>query len=124
MPQITSVGTYQQGTWVYFEIQYADPGHDAQGFAFLGVDGSGWVEHSYPFPGPGSVVIGPDSIAYPLDLGCGTPRQHDADIEVWIYDTAGARSQPGQIHLACPSPADAVAAGQGAEHGQESSGIR
>ena len=122
-PQIMSVGTYQQGTWVYLEIQYADPGHDAQGFGFAGADGSRWIEDSYPFPGPGIGIIGPDSIAYPLDLACGTPRQHDADIEAWIYGTAGARSQPGEIHLACTSPAGTLAAGQGAEHAQESIGI-
>lgn len=101
MPQIISVGTYQQGASVYFDIHYADPAQDAAGFGFLGVDGSRWVEETYPFSSPGPGIVGPQSIAYPLDLGCGTPDQHDAQIEAWIYDTAEASSQPVTIHLAC-----------------------
>ena len=101
MPQITSVGTYQQGTWVYFDVQYADPGQDAQGFGFMGVVGSRWVEETYPFSSPGPGIVGPDSVAYPVDLECGTPAQHFGEVEVWIYDSAGARSQPVVIRLAC-----------------------
>lgn len=101
VPQITTVGTYQQGTWVYFDIGYADPGHDAQGFGFMGVNGSSWVAETLPFSSPGSGIIGADSIAYPLDLECGTSLQHQAEVEVWIFDTAGARYQPAVIHLAC-----------------------
>jgi hypothetical protein len=101
VPRIISVGTYQQGVWVYFDIHYADPGQDAAGFGFLGVNGSRWVEQTYPFSSPGPGIVGPDSIAYPLNLECGTAEQHDAEIEAWIYDTAGASSQPVTIHLAC-----------------------
>ncbi len=101
VPQITSAGTYSQGTWVYFEVHYADPGQDAQGFGFMGVNGSRWVEETYPFSSPDRGIVGPDSIAYPLNLGCGTAEQQEAEVEVWIYDTAGARSQPVVIHLAC-----------------------
>ena len=100
-PQITGVETYQQGTWVYFDIHYADPGNDAQGFGFMGVNGSLWVAETYPFASPGPGVAGPDSIAYPLDLECGTAGQHTAEVEAWIYDAAGARSQPAMIQLAC-----------------------
>lgn len=101
MPQITSAGTHQQGVWVYFDVHYADPGDDAQGFGFMGVNGSRWVEETYPFSGPDQGVAGPDSISYPLDLGCGTTRQHGAELQVWIYDTAGDSSQPVVIQLAC-----------------------
>ncbi len=101
VPRIISVGTYQQGVWVYFDVHYADPGQDAAGFGFLGVNGSRWVEQTYPFSSPGPGIVGPDSIAYPLNLECGTAEQHDAEIEAWIYDTAGASSQPVTIHLAC-----------------------
>jgi hypothetical protein len=101
VPRITSAGTYQRGAWVYFDVQYADPGQDAEGFGFLGVNGSRWVEETHPFSSPGGGIVGPGSIAYPLDLGCGTAKQHDAEIEAWIYDTAGASSQPVTIHLAC-----------------------
>jgi serine/threonine protein kinase len=101
VPRITSVGTYQQGTLVYFDVQYADPGQDAQGFGFTGSDGQHWVEGRYPFSSPGDGIVGPDSIAYPLDLECGTARQHTAEVEAWIYDAAGVSSQPAVINLAC-----------------------
>jgi len=105
VPQITSVGTYQQGTWVYFDVHYADPGNDAQGFGFIGVNGFHPVAETYPFASPGRGVAAPGSIAYPLGLECGTAEQHTAEVEAWIYDTAGARSEPVMIHLACqPDP--------------------
>lgn len=103
MPRITSVGTYQQGAWVYFDVRYADPGQDAQGFGFTGSDGQRWVEGQYPFSSPGAGIVGPDSIAYPLDLDCGTTRQHTAEVEAWIYDAAGVSSQPVVFNLACTS---------------------
>jgi hypothetical protein len=101
VPQITSVATYRQGVWVYFDLRYADPGNDAQGFGFMGSNGNGWTEGTYPFSSPDGGIVGPDSIAYPLDLACGTARQHAAEIEAWIYDAAGASSRPAVIHLAC-----------------------
>jgi hypothetical protein len=96
-----SVSTYRQGVWVYFDVYYADPGQDAQGFGFMGVNGSRWVEESYPFSSPNRGIVGPDNVAYPLNLECGTAQQHKAEIEAWIYDTAAARSQPVGIRLAC-----------------------
>jgi serine/threonine protein kinase len=101
VPQITSVSTYQQGIWVYFDVQYADPGQDAQGFGFMGVDGSRWVEASYPFARAHRGIVGTDSVAYPIKLECGTAHQRQAEIEVWIYDTGAARSQPVMVDLAC-----------------------
>jgi hypothetical protein len=101
VPQITSVSTYQQGTWVYFDVQYADPGNDAQGFGFMGSNGNRWSEETYPFSSPGRGIVGLDSVAYPLNLACGTARARAAEIEVWIYDAAGSSSQPAVIHLAC-----------------------
>jgi hypothetical protein len=95
------VGTYQRGRWVYFDVHYADPGQDAQGFGFMGVNGSRWVEETYPFSSPGRGILGPDSVTYPLNLECGTARPHQAEIEAWIYDTAAALSQPVVIRLAC-----------------------
>ena len=103
MPLITSVTTYQQGAWVYFDVQYADPGNDAQGFGFMGSNGDRWIEGTYPFASPDRGIVGPDSIAYPLNLACGTARQRAAEIEVWIYDAAGASSLSTVIHLTCTS---------------------
>jgi len=101
VPRITGAGTYQQGAWVYFDVYYVDPGQDAQGFGFTGSNGQRWVEGQYPFSSPHGGIVGPDSIAYPIDLQCGTARQHKAEVEAWIYDTAGVTSQPVVINLTC-----------------------
>jgi len=102
-PEITGSATYREGTSVYFDVQYADPGNDARGFGFMGVNGSRWMEATYPFSSPDEGIAGPGNIAYPLDLECGTAGQHVAEVEAWIYDTAGQSSQPVRISLACPS---------------------
>jgi serine/threonine protein kinase len=108
VPQITRAGTYQQGIWVYFDVHYADPGNDARGLGFVGINGFRPVAGTYPFSSPDRGIAGPDSIAYPIDLECGTAGQHTAEVEAWIYDTAGARSEPVMIHLACQAGPDAV----------------
>ncbi len=102
-PEIIGSAVYREGTRVYFDVQYADPGNDARGFGFMGVNGSRWMEATYPFSSPDEGIAGPDSIAYPLDLECGTAGQHVAEVEAWIYDAAGQSSQPVRISLACPS---------------------
>jgi hypothetical protein len=101
VPQITSVGTYQQGVLVYFDIHYADPGNDAAGFGFVGVNGSGWAEENHPFSSPSYGIVGTDSIAYPFNQGCGTAQEYESYVQAWIYDTAGDRSTPVVIHLVC-----------------------
>ena len=40
VPEITGVGQHTQGVLVYFDIQYADPGNNAEGFGFVGVNAS------------------------------------------------------------------------------------
>jgi serine/threonine protein kinase len=101
VPSIKSVGTYRKGVWVYFDVQYANPGHDAVGFGFMGANGSRWVQETYPFSSPGRGIAGPDRVAYPLNLECGTAKPHKAEIETWIYDSAGASSKPVVISLTC-----------------------
>jgi eukaryotic-like serine/threonine-protein kinase len=101
VPEITSVGTYTQGVLVYFDIHYADPGNDAEGFGFVGVNGSGWAEENHPFTSPSYGIVGTDSIAYPFNEACGTAQQYDSYVQAWIYDTAGNRSTPVTIHLVC-----------------------
>jgi serine/threonine protein kinase len=101
VPQITSVGTYTQGELVYFDIDYSDPGNNAEGFGFVGVDGSGWAEETHPFSSPSYGIVGTDSIAYPFNEECGTAQQYESFVEAWIYDTAGDRSTPVVIHLVC-----------------------
>jgi hypothetical protein len=105
VPTITSVGTYTQGELVYFDVHYADPGHNAEGFGFVGVNGSGWAEENHPFTSPSYGIVGPDSIAYPFNEECGTPQQYDSYVEAWINDTAGQHSTPIVIHLVCTGPA-------------------
>jgi hypothetical protein len=101
VPEITSVSTYTQGVFVYFDISYSDPVHDAEGFGFVGVNGSGWAEEIQPFSSPSYGIVGTDSIAYPFNEGCGTGQQYDSYVQAWIYDTAGNQSNPVVIHLVC-----------------------
>jgi hypothetical protein len=101
-PRITGTYTYQQGATVVFEISYSDPGHDAAGFGFVGVQGSGWLpRQDHSFSSPGDAIVAGNSIAVPLDQGCGTGIEFTSTVKAWIYDTAGARSKPVIIHLAC-----------------------
>ena len=100
-PRITHTFTYQQGTRVYFEIYYSDPGHNAAGFGFVGVKGSDWRKQQYSFSSPADGIVTGNSIAFPLDQGCGTGFEYFSTVKAWIYDKAGARSKPVIIHLAC-----------------------
>jgi Protein kinase domain len=101
VPRITGTFTYQQGQMVYFEIYYADPGQDAKGFGFVGVDGSDWPPQTYAFSDPADGIVEAGSVAYPLNQACGTGLEYTSSVKAWIYDTAGQRSQPVVIHLAC-----------------------
>ena len=102
-PQITSVQTYTQGVYVYFKIYYADSDNDAEGFGFVGVNGSGWAEEQHPFSSPSYGTAGPGWIEYPFNQECGTPQAYDSYVEAWIYDTEGTDSQSVVIHLVCTS---------------------
>ena len=86
---------------VYFEISYADPGHNAAGFGFVGVDGSDWAEQSYSFSNPASGIVEAETVAYPLNQGCGTGLEYTSTVKAWIWDSAGISSKPVVIHLAC-----------------------
>lgn len=102
MPQIASVSTYTNGVEVYFLIDYTDANNDAEGFGFVGINGSGWAEEQHPFSSPSYGIVGHDSIAYPFNLGCGTANQvPQSYVKAWIYDTAGADSSPADIKLVC-----------------------
>jgi hypothetical protein len=100
---ITQVTTYTQGVFVYFKITYADPGNNAEGFGFVGVNGSGWAEETHPFSSSSYGIVGPNSIAYPFNQECGTEEQTDSYVQAWIYDTAGDLTKPVTIHLVCTS---------------------
>jgi serine/threonine protein kinase len=100
-PRITGSYTYQAGAMVYFVISYADPGHNAAGFGFVGVEGSDWARQHYSFSSPAEGIVEANSIAYPLNQGCGTGFEYTSTVKAWIYDKAGGRSKPVIIHLAC-----------------------
>ena len=100
-PRITGTYTYQQGAMVYFEISYSDPGHNAAGFGFVGVEGSLWPRQHYSFSSPAQGFVEPNSIAFPLNQGCGTGFEYTSTVKAWIYDQAGTSSKPVIIHLAC-----------------------
>jgi eukaryotic-like serine/threonine-protein kinase len=104
-PRITSTLTYQQGRMVFFVILFSDPGHNAAGFGFVGTNGSDWREQSYSFSSPPDGIVEANSVSYPLDQACGTGLAYESDIKAWIYDTAGTRSRPVVIHLACSTDA-------------------
>jgi hypothetical protein len=100
-PRIMGTSTYQQGRMVYFEIFYEDSGHDAAGFSFVGVDESDMPRQVLSFSSAAGAIVEQGLVAYPLNQGCGTDREHTSTIKAWIYDSAGVRSQPVVIHLAC-----------------------
>jgi protein kinase-like protein len=101
VPRIIGTYTYQHGQMMYFRIVFSDPGHIAAGFGFVGTNGSDWRRQHYPFSAPGKGIVEPNSIAYPLNQGCGTGLEYASDIKAWIYDTVGTRSKPVVIHLVC-----------------------
>ena len=103
-PRIIRTSTYEQGDMVFFELFYSDPGHDAAGFSFVGVDESdGLPKHVIPSSRPGPGVVETGFISYPLNQGCGTGQEYTSSVKAWIYDKTGARSKPVVIHLACTS---------------------
>jgi Protein kinase domain len=99
--QVTKVYTYQQGTMVFVEIYYTDRDNNADGFGFMGVDGSPIAEVTYPFSSPGDGIVETGSIRYPFDEGCGTGQHRSDSIEVWVT-AAGKRSpRSAPVRLAC-----------------------
>ena len=87
---------------MYFEISYSDPGHNAAGFGFVGVQGSDWREQDYSFSNPARRHRRRGT-ASPIrsNQGCGTGLEYTSTVKAWIYDKAGVRSKPVIIHLAC-----------------------
>ena len=86
---------------VYVEISYTDTGNNAEGFGFVGVNGTSQPEENYSFSSPSDGIVEPGSITYPFNQECGTTGQHASYVKAWIYDSAGARSKSVVIHLAC-----------------------
>jgi hypothetical protein len=100
-PRITRTFTYQQGEMVFFELVYSDPGHNATGFGFVGVEESDLPEQHHSFSNPAAGIVEANSISYPLNQGCGSGLEFTSTVRAWIYDSAGNRSKRVIIHLAC-----------------------
>jgi serine/threonine protein kinase len=101
--QVTKVYTYQQGPMVFVEIYYTDRDNNADGFGFMGVDGSPIADVTYQFSSPGDGIVETGSIRYPFDEGCGTGQHRSDSIEVWVT-AAGKRSpRSAPVRLACAS---------------------
>lgn len=101
VPQITSVSTYTKGVLDYVRLTYTDPGNDAKGFGFVGINGAGWAEENHPFTAPSYGIVGKDQIDYPFNLLCGTASHYSSAVEAWIYNSQGVRSYPVRVALNC-----------------------
>jgi hypothetical protein len=86
-----------------FKIYYSNPGNNADGFGFMGVDGSSVSEQNHLFSSPGDGIIENGIIAYPIDQGCGTSQPRSNHVKVWVNYGASARSKPVTIPLVCPT---------------------
>ncbi|MDQ2815111.1 MAG: protein kinase [Actinomycetota bacterium] len=100
-PVITGVYTYQQAEMMYFDIYYTDPGNNAAGFGFVGVNGTSLGQQNYLFSNPGDGIIEPGSITYSLTQACVTGQPRTSSVKVWVYDTAGTRSNTKTVSLSC-----------------------
>jgi hypothetical protein len=101
LPQVLTATTYSVGRLVYLSLTYADPGGDAAGFGFAGVNGAKWAAESHPFTGLTDGLVSVGTVAYPFDLGCGTAQQYQGSVAAWIYDAAGRRGPSVTARLAC-----------------------
>ncbi|MFD2091177.1 esterase/lipase family protein [Blastococcus deserti] len=100
-PRIAAVDTYTEGALVYVSLSFTDPDGDAQGFGFRGINGAGWAEENQTFTETSYGRVTPGRIDYPFNHACGTGSPVESDIEAWIYDAAGHRSEPVAVHLGC-----------------------
>ena len=101
IPSINGVFGYQNGALAYDSITYANPGRDATGFGFVGINGAGWALENHPFSSPFYGIVGNDRIDYPYNLACGTAQEYNSWVEAWISDSQGLRSNPVEVYLSC-----------------------
>ena len=109
-PKIMLVETFREGEepLVFFRLFFTDPGNTATGFGFRGAKGSLWAEENHPFSSPSYGRVSPGRIEYPFNHLCGTSSAYESDVEAWLYDRAGQRSQSITVHLACSAPSEVV----------------
>jgi hypothetical protein len=95
-PVITGYKTYQQGVMVVLSVSYIGT---ADGFTFVGIDGSGWAEENHPLSSPGYGTVSPGNIEYPFNSGCGTASAYQSDVAFRVYNGDGGSTI--DVHLAC-----------------------
>lgn len=98
-PVITGYDTFQEGDLIFLRLNYTDPDGDAEGFGFRGVNGSGWAEETHPFSDPSYGRVSEGTIAYPFNHLAASDSPIESDVEAWIYDKEGWRSDPVTVHL-------------------------
>lgn len=101
IPSINGIFGYQKGVLSYYSLTYANPGRDAKGFGFVGINGAGWAEENHPFSSPSYGIVRKNRIDYPFNLECGTSQEYTSWVEAWIYDSQGLRSNPVEVPLSC-----------------------
>jgi len=112
VPVITQTNTFvgdclnpsiHEGVCVWAVWSYS--GSHADGFGFVGANGSGWGKETHPFSAPSYGHISGNTIEYPFNSGCGTSSQYDSYVKVWVYVNYEGRQLESvnspTIHLAC-----------------------
>ena len=95
-PVITGYTTYQQGVMVVLSVNYIGP---ADGFTFVGIDGSGWAAQSFSLSNPGYGTVSPGNIKYPFNSSCGTTSAYQSNLAFGVYN--GEAGSTIDAHLAC-----------------------
>jgi hypothetical protein len=95
------VDAFRGGELIYVGWSFTDPDNDAAGFGFRGAKGSGWGEETHPFSDPSYGIVSNNRVDYPFNHRCGTTSEYESDVEAWIYDAQGHKSQPVITHLSC-----------------------
>lgn len=98
-PEVTAYDTYEEGDLIFLRLHYMDPDGDAEGFGFRGAKGSGWAEETHPFSDPSYGRVSEGTIAYPFNHLAASDSPIESDVEAWIYDSEGLRSEPVTVHL-------------------------
>ena len=99
-PVVAGKATRTENQMVFVVLNFDAEG-GAAGFGFRGANGSSWAEESHPFTDPSYGRVSPGKLEYPFNHGCGTAQQYESDVEAWLYDDAGRKSEPVTVHLLC-----------------------
>jgi hypothetical protein len=93
---ITQVETFREG---FFRLFFTDPHNEVKRFGFVGINGSGWAEATFPLSSPSFGRVSPGIIEYPFNHLCDTGSAYESDIRAWISDNADQPIDSIEIHL-------------------------